>query len=487
MSEPQVIAERGGDLLVMTDEEKRLGFVVIVDDETGEKTWFPETTIDTVLARGYWQQFEGVLTVEQALRGARRATGTTRAVTQYEWTEGGWSPVAVYLFGREMVIGRACPGRPDIAAWVESVRAGARWLPGQNLEDLATQMCEQFSHEEYGTLYEEVEPAPTLGVLAGREFAGLKTPPSVVEQPEAATSAPGLFWSPGNLGYPQQAGGSTPQPAADPTAAPACPACDSSHVARYQYGQPRADSQLEARIRDGQVVLGGCGVCDGQPDFRCGACGFRFRAGEPDVEPLDDLLTAARSAEQDRIQYRDPIAAHGATAVARIAPWTEDPVLGAFAVRVIGRAAGVARREAVAALVAAARSGATAPIRGDAEEELIRLGAARELTREDDFEIEETGTDVDGGRFARFTTRAQESGSFTLRDPVMAALGLEMNPWVDLAIDCRAGGFSVVMKLESRNEVYRREKDRSTHLLSRIRPYELIEVTARAAKPRSSR
>jgi hypothetical protein len=39
-----------------------------------------------------------------------------RAVTQYEWTDNGWSPVAVYLFAREMVVGRACAGRPDIAA-----------------------------------------------------------------------------------------------------------------------------------------------------------------------------------------------------------------------------------------------------------------------------------------------------------------------------------------------------------------------------------
>jgi hypothetical protein len=61
-----------------------------------------------------------------------------RAVTQYERTADGWSPVAVYLFTREMVTGQACEGRPDIAAWVQAVRAGARWTPGQNLEDLAT-------------------------------------------------------------------------------------------------------------------------------------------------------------------------------------------------------------------------------------------------------------------------------------------------------------------------------------------------------------
>jgi hypothetical protein len=219
-----------------------------------------------------------------------------RAVTQYEWTDNGWSPVAVYLFAREMVVGRACAGRPDIVAWVEGVRASARWSPGQNLETLATQMCERFSHQEYGSLYEEVEPAPSLDVLAAREFAVLKTPPPVVEQSEAATSAPGMTWTPGNFDHltsneaeaadhpsglnPEQAGGSALRPVSDPTAGLMCPACGSSYIAGYLYGFPPPDPQLETRIRDGQVVLGGCVIYDDQPDFRCNGCGFEFRAFE---------------------------------------------------------------------------------------------------------------------------------------------------------------------------------------------------------------
>lgn len=297
MSEPRVIAQRGGDLLVITDEAKRLGFVVGIDDEAGQKTWFPETTIDTILARGYWEPYEGALTVDEALHGATGSTGAARAVTQYEWADDAWTPVAVYLFTRTMVAGRACPGRPDIADWVESVRAGARWSPGQNLEDLATQMCERFSHEEYGNLYEEVEPAPTVDVLAYREFASLK-PPTVATDPAGTpTSVGGLTWTPGGRHdqpqgdgevvdqvsdlHPQSAGSSRLPPASDPTSGPMCPACGSSHAARYLYGEPAADRMLETRIRDGQVVLGGCVIRDDQPDFRCNECGFGFQGDSP--------------------------------------------------------------------------------------------------------------------------------------------------------------------------------------------------------------
>jgi hypothetical protein len=253
-SEPQVIAEKSGDFLVMTDPDRGIGYIIGIDDE-GVKWRYRETLIGTILAHshGGWEPYEGKLTVDEALRGAKSQV-PMRAVTQYEWTDDGWSPVAVYLFTREMVIGRACEGRPDITAWVEAVRASARWSPGQNLQDLAAQMCEQLSHQEYGSLYEEVEPAPSLGLLAAREFAGLKAPLPVVELSEAATSAPSMTWTPGNLDYltrnegevvdqasglnPERAGGSAPRPASDRAAEPMCPACGSSHIARHLYGEP---------------------------------------------------------------------------------------------------------------------------------------------------------------------------------------------------------------------------------------------------------
>ena len=79
------------------------------------------------------------------------------------------------------------------------------------------------------------------------------------------------------------------------------------------------------------------------------------------MEPLEELLFAAEKAGASRIEFRDQIAAHGAPAVEAMAPWVRDPHLGAFAVRVIGRAAGHgARAEAIAALVGAARGGSDA-------------------------------------------------------------------------------------------------------------------------------
>ena len=67
--EPHVIAERMGDFLVMTDSIHRLGYVIDHDQHLS----FPITTIDTILARGYWEPYEGTLSVEQAEKGTRPA------------------------------------------------------------------------------------------------------------------------------------------------------------------------------------------------------------------------------------------------------------------------------------------------------------------------------------------------------------------------------------------------------------------------------
>lgn len=113
-----------------------------------------------------------------------------RAVIQEEWQDTGWETVAVYLFTRKLAMGRARQGRNDTDAWVQSVLAGAVWSPGENMEDLADQLIERFSHQEYGTLYEEVEPAPTLDMLGAREFLGEERPPFATEQPKVSTALP---------------------------------------------------------------------------------------------------------------------------------------------------------------------------------------------------------------------------------------------------------------------------------------------------------
>ena len=199
---------------------------------------------------------------------------------------------------------------------------------------------------------------------------------------------------------------------------------------------------------------------------------------------LEELLSSAEKAGTSRIEFRDRIAAHGAPAVEAMAPWVRDPQLGAFAVRVIGRAAGHdARAEAIAALAEAARAGATPDIRRDAEEQLRTLGATRALAAGPECEILETGSRDDGRPFVRFVTRAQgESGHFTVGVAVVEALGLPTDARVELDILARDVHWRGVIDLRSGNEAYPRLKDQETRGLERIRPYERIEVTVTPAR-----
>lgn len=58
-------------------------------------------------------------------------------------------------------------------------------------------------------------------------------------------------------------------------------------------------------------------------------------------DDLDELLEAAGAADPGiRIEFRDPIAAHGARAIPRLREWLVDPRLSAFAVRTLERVAG---------------------------------------------------------------------------------------------------------------------------------------------------
>jgi hypothetical protein len=73
---------------------------------------------------------------------------------------------------------------------------------------------------------------------------------------------------------------------------------------------------------------------------------------------LNGLLAEAAAADAGtRIEFRDPIAAHGEAAVHAIEPWLMDVRLGAFAIRVLERAASYGARDAA---VRALRKAATA-------------------------------------------------------------------------------------------------------------------------------
>jgi hypothetical protein len=57
-----------------------------------------------------------------------------------------------------------------------------------------------------------------------------------------------------------------------------CPQCGSSNLAKVVYGEPVPSAVLEADIRAGRVVLGGCIVTGEQPTDHCRDCGKEFRA-----------------------------------------------------------------------------------------------------------------------------------------------------------------------------------------------------------------
>ena len=53
-----------------------------------------------------------------------------------------------------------------------------------------------------------------------------------------------------------------------------CPKCESDNIARYQYGMPVMDPDMERDIEKGKVVLGGCCIMDDDPDRHCNDCDY---------------------------------------------------------------------------------------------------------------------------------------------------------------------------------------------------------------------
>ncbi len=72
------------------------------------------------------------------------------------------------------------------------------------------------------------------------------------------------------------------------TKPPKCPVCESTHIAEIQYGTPiyvtqnkyilgeeneiYLDPELEAQIKSGEIVLGGCFQFKDSPAWRCNNC-----------------------------------------------------------------------------------------------------------------------------------------------------------------------------------------------------------------------
>lgn len=93
---------------------------------------------------------------------------------------------------------------------------------------------------------------------------------------------------------------------------------------------------------------------------------------------LDELLSQAREADPaDRINLRDPIAAHGEAAIDAMADWLGDRRLAAFAIRVLERIGRQSeeRPAVIAVLAAVDRTELPAHLIGDLDRSLAGLGS----------------------------------------------------------------------------------------------------------------
>jgi hypothetical protein len=83
---------------------------------------------------------------------------------------------------------------------------------------------------------------------------------------------------------------------------------------------------------------------------------------------LAALLADAREADPaHRIDLRDPIAAYGADAIEAVGPWLKEPILAAFAIRVIARAGLDGQREIALTTLRGARRRLDPRLRADVD------------------------------------------------------------------------------------------------------------------------
>lgn len=93
---------------------------------------------------------------------------------------------------------------------------------------------------------------------------------------------------------------------------------------------------------------------------------------------LAKLLKRAEDADPaTRIDWRDPIAAHGAAALEALTPWLKVPTLAAFAIRVIARIGLDGERSAAQATLRQARRRLDERLRGDVDWALASLRVER--------------------------------------------------------------------------------------------------------------
>lgn len=51
-----------------------------------------------------------------------------------------------------------------------------------------------------------------------------------------------------------------------------CPICGSTNIASYLFGMPAYDEELEEKLANNEVVLGGCCIMPDSPAYHCNEC-----------------------------------------------------------------------------------------------------------------------------------------------------------------------------------------------------------------------
>lgn len=94
------------------------------------------------------------------------------------------------------------------------------------------------------------------------------------------------------------------------------------------------------------------------------------------MKELAPLLAEAEAASPgNRIDWRDRIAAYGSRAIEGVKPWLADPVLAAFAIRVIERAGRNGEAEQATELLRWARPKVSTALKGDIDWAIHQLRA----------------------------------------------------------------------------------------------------------------
>lgn len=55
-----------------------------------------------------------------------------------------------------------------------------------------------------------------------------------------------------------------------------CPECGQAPLASILYGMPAFDEEIERKMNEGRITLGGCCVSDDDPVWECTHCGLKI-------------------------------------------------------------------------------------------------------------------------------------------------------------------------------------------------------------------